>query len=139
MDVCEAMHKTVDWVSPDTSVAEIAELMRKDDVGAIPVCKGEDIVGMVTDRDIALGVVAEGKDPKKTKAHSVMTKGVVYCKSHQTVEDAIHLMDQKKIRRLPVLNDENHLVGMLSVGDISHAVSRELAGELIHAVSDHHP
>ncbi|MFY0690518.1 MAG: CBS domain-containing protein [Paracoccaceae bacterium] len=139
MEVREAMHKTVDWVSPDASVAEIAGLMRKDDVGAVPVCKGGELVGMITDRDIALGVVAEGKDPAKTKAQSVMTRGVIYCMSHQTVEDAIHLMDQKKIRRLPVLNDDNHLVGMLSVGDISHAVSRELAGELIHAVSDHHP
>ncbi len=138
MDVSKAMHKKASWVSADTSVADIAQLMQKDDIGAVPVGKDDRLIGMVTDRDIAMRVVAEGRDPKKTTAAEVMTKDIVYCRTHETVEDAIHLMDEKKIRRLPVLDDHKRLVGILSLGDISHAVGRDLSGEVLQAVSDHH-
>ena len=139
MKISEAMHRQADWVSADTPISEVAKMMAKDDVGAIPVGKADKLIGMITDRDIALRVVAEGRDPKKTAAEDVMTKGIVYCRTTETVEDAIHLMDQKKIRRLPVIDNNKRLVGMLSLGDVSHAVSRELSGELFHAVADHHP
>ncbi len=138
MDISKAMHAQADWVSADTPVSEVARIMQKDDIGAIPVGKDDRLIGMITDRDIALRVVAAGRDPAKTTAEEVMTKDIVYCRTHETVEDAIHLMDQKKIRRLPVINDKQRLVGMLSLGDISHAVGRELSGELLRAVSDHH-
>lgn len=139
MKIVDAMHKKADWANADTVVSEIATMMAKDDIGAVPVGKNDKLIGMVTDRDIALRVVAKGKDPAKTKAEEVMTKGIVYCRTNETVEDAIHLMDQKKIRRLPVIDDGKRLVGMLSLGDVSHAVSRELSGELLHAVAGHHP
>lgn len=138
MEIAAAMHKQADWASADTPVSEVAKLMQNDDIGAIPVGKDDKLIGMITDRDIALRVVAEGRDPAKTTAEEIMTKGIVYCRTTETVEDAIHLMDQKKIRRLPVIDDKKRLVGMLSLGDVSHAVSRELSGELLHAVSDHH-
>ena len=138
MEIEKAMHVHADWVSVDTPISEVARMMEKDDIGAVPVGKDDRLVGMITDRDIALRVVAKGRNPDKTTAEEVMTKGIVYCHTHETVEDAIHLMDQKKIRRLPVLNGKKRLVGMLSLGDISHAVSRELSGEVLHAVADHH-
>lgn len=138
MDVEKAMHAPACWVSHDTPVSEVAKLMKKDDVGAVPVGKDDRLIGMITDRDIALRIVAEGRDPARTKAEDVMTRGIVYCHTHETVEDAIHLMDQKKIRRLPVLNEKKRLVGMLSLGDVSHSVSRDLSGELLRAVADHH-
>ena len=131
MDISKAMHKSADWVNADTPVSEIAKLMEKDDIGSVPIGKDDKLVGMITDRDIALRVVAMGRDPAKTK-------GIIYCRTHETVEDAIHLMDQKKIRRLPVLDDKKRLVGMLSLGDVAHAVGRDLSGELLHAVADHH-
>jgi len=139
MEIAKAMHKQADWASADTPVSELAKIMQKDDIGALPVGKDDKLIGMVTDRDIALRVVAQGRDPAKTTAEEVMTKGIIYCRTTESVEDAIHLMDQKKIRRLPVIDDNKRLVGMLSLGDISHAVSRELSGELLHAVADHHP
>ena len=139
MDILEAMHAQADWASADMPISEVARMMQKDDIGAVPVGKDDKLIGMITDRDIALRVVAEGRNPDKTTAEEVMSKGLVYCRTHETVEDAIHLMDQKKIRRLPVIDDKKRLVGMLSLGDISHAVSRELSGELLHAVADHHP
>lgn len=138
MEIAAAMHRHADWASADTPVSEVAKMMQKDDIGAIPVGKDDKLIGMITDRDIALRVVAAGRDPQKTTAEEIMTKGIVYCRTTETVEDAIHLMDQKKIRRLPVIDDNKRLVGMLSLGDISHAVSRELSGELLHAVADHH-
>lgn len=139
MQISDAMHPNANWVDADTSIADIAKLMKAEDVGAVPVGKNDMLVGMVTDRDIALRAVGAGRDPTKTRAEQVMTPGIIYCRTHQTVEDAIHLMDQKKVRRLPVLDEKKRLVGMLSLGDVSHSVNRELAGELIHAVSDHHP
>lgn len=138
MQISTTMHKKADWVSADTTVAEVARLMKTEDIGAIPVGKDDKLIGMITDRDLTLRVLAEGRDPAKTKAEEVMTKGIIYCQTKQTVEDAIHLMDQKKVRRLPVLNEKKRLVGMLSLGDIAHATSRELVGELVRGVADHH-
>ncbi len=138
MQISTTMHKKADWVSADTTVAEVARLMKAEDIGAIPVGKDDKLIGMITDRDLTLRVLAEGRDPAKTKAEEVMTKGIIYCQTKQTVEDAIHLMDQKKVRRLPVLNEKKRLVGMLSLGDIAHATSRELVGELVRGVADHH-
>lgn len=138
MEIAAAMHKQAGWASADTPVSELAKRMQQDDIGAVPIGKDDKLVGMVTDRDIALRVVAVGRDPAKTTAEEIMTKGIIYCRTTETVEDAIHLMDQKKIRRLPVIDHDSRLVGMLSLGDISHAVGRELSGELLHAVADHH-
>ena len=138
MDILKAMHRPAEWVTFDTPIDEISLIMSKGDIGALPVGKNDKLIGMITDRDIAIRVVAAGRDPKMTVAEDVMTEGLVYCRTSETVEDAIHLMDQKKIRRLPVLDDKKRLVGMLSLGDVAHCVSRDLSGELLHAVADHH-
>lgn len=138
MQIATTMHKKADWVSAETTIVEVARLMKSEDIGAVPVGKDDRIIGMLTDRDLALRVLAEGRDPAKTKAEDVMTKGIIYCQTKQTVEDAIHLMEEKKVRRLPVLNEKKRLVGMLTMGDVAHAASRELAGELAQAVTQHH-
>lgn len=138
MDVSKVMHRNAEWVTADTPVSEVARRMKDADIGAVPVGKDDRLIGMITDRDLVLRVMAEGREAETTRAEEVMTKGIVYCRTGQTVEDAIYLMNQKKIRRLPVLDDNKRLVGMLSLGDISHGVGRELSGELVQAVSDHH-
>ena len=138
MKVSEAMHAPAEWVEADTPVSEIAARMAKDDIGAVPIGRNDKLVGMITDRDLATRVVAKGLDAKTTKAEDVMTKGVVFCRTEESVADAVHLMDQKKIRRLPVLNDKKRMVGMLSLGDVAHAAGLQLAGELTRAVADHH-
>ena len=138
MKVWKAMHRKADWASAETPVLEVARMMEKDDVGAIPIGKKDKLIGMLTDRDITVRVVAKGLDPAKTKAEEVMTKGIIWCRTTETVEDAIHLMDQKKIRRLPVIDNNKRLVGMLSLGDIAHSVNRDLSGEILHAVAEHH-
>lgn len=138
MNIEKAMHKGAKWVSPDTPVSDVAALMKKEDIGSVPVAEGDRLVGMITDRDLVLRVLPDGADPKTLKARDVMTKGVVYCSTDQSIEDAIHLMEDKKIRRLPVMNTEKRLVGMLSLGDVSHHASRELSGELVHALAAPH-
>jgi CBS domain-containing protein len=138
MNIEMAMHKGATWVSPDTPIKEVAALMKKEDIGSVPVGENDRLVGMITDRDLALRVLPDGADPTTLKAGDVMTKGIVYCRTDQSIEDAIHLMEDRKIRRLPVINDKKRLVGMLSLGDVSHHASRELSGELMQAVASPH-
>jgi CBS domain-containing protein len=138
MKVKNAMHKGAEWVSPETPIAQVARKMRELDVGSIPVGENDKLIGMVTDRDITCRGVANGKDVSKLTARDVMTKGIVYCRDGEELDDALRIMESKKIRRLPVIDDKKRMVGMLSLGDISHAASHELCGELCAAVSDHH-
>jgi CBS domain-containing protein len=93
---------------------------------------------MVTDRDLALRAVADGRDPALLTAREVMSKGIVYCRDDEELEDAVRIMEQKQIRRLPVIDDKKRMVGILSLGDISHSASRQLTGEVAAAVSAHH-
>ena len=134
----DAMHKGAEWVESATPVSKVAKLMQQLDVGAIPIGENDRLVGMLTDRDIACRGVAGSKDFSTLKARDIMSEGIVYCSEAEDLADALRIMEQKKIRRLPVLNENKRMVGMLSLGDISHAASRELAGEVVAAVSAHH-
>jgi CBS domain-containing protein len=138
MKVKEMMHKGVEWVSPDTSVATLAKKMLQHDVGALPVGENDRLIGMVTDRDIAMRGVAKGKDISKLTAKDIMTENVIWCRDSESVDDAARLMETKRIRRLPVIDDHKRMVGMLSLGDISHAASQRLSAEVTKAVSAHH-
>jgi CBS domain-containing protein len=138
MKVKDAMHKGVEWVEANTPISKIAAMMVTHDVGAIPVGEKDRLIGMVTDRDITCRGLANSKDPSKLTARDVMTKGIVYCNEAEELADAVRVMEQKKIRRLPVLNEGKRMVGMLSLGDVSHAGSRALTGEVMSAVAAHH-
>jgi CBS domain-containing protein len=138
MKVRDLMHTGVEWVAPTTPVPALAKLMRDSDVGAIPIGENDRLIGMVTDRDITVRAVANGRDVAKLTAADVMTKGVVYCRDFEDVDDAVRLMENKRIRRLPVINEQKRMVGMLSLGDISHAGSREFTAEVMQSVSAHH-
>jgi CBS domain-containing protein len=138
MKVKNAMHKNAEWVSPETPITQIAKQMKDLDIGSLPVGENDRLIGMVTDRDIACRGVANGKDVSKLTARDVMSKGIVYCTDTEDLDDAVRLMETKKIRRLPVINEQKRMVGMLSLGDVSHAASREMSGEVIAAVSAHH-
>ncbi|BDV35049.1 MULTISPECIES: CBS domain-containing protein [Methylocystis] len=138
MKVKDVMHQGVEWVSPDTPVAEVAKKMREHDVGAIPVGENDRLVGMVTDRDITIRAVAEDKDISKLSVREVMTSGIIYCRDTEDVGDAIRIMETKQIRRLPVIDENKRMVGIVALGDISHGGSRDLAAEVMKAVSAHH-
>jgi CBS domain-containing protein len=138
MKVEDVMHNGVSCVQPDAPIKEIAELMKTDDIGSVLVCENDRLAGVITDRDLVMRLLGDGSDPFQKTARDVMTKGVVYCRTNQTIEDALHLMEDKQIRRLPVINEDKRLVGMLSLGDIAHRAGRELTGELIQAVATPH-
>ena len=138
MKVKHVMHKGSTSVQSDTPVRDIAKLMRKKDVGAIPVRAGGQLVGIVTDRDITCRGLANSGDINRMTAKDVMTKKVICCSPNDSLSAVVKKMEQKKIRRLPVTDGRAGLVGMLSLGDVSHKVGKELSGEMLRAVSAHH-
>jgi CBS domain-containing protein len=137
MKVRDLMHKGVEIMAPDTPVTKLAKKMRDKDIGAIPVGSNGQLVGMVTDRDITLRAVANGRDPSQLTAEDVMTKGVVCCSELDKVRDVLHIMEEKQIRRVPVIDENEQVVGMVSLGDISKAAPGK-AREILHAVAAHH-
>ena len=139
MKVKDAMHKGVEWVGPDTPVSELAKLMRKHDIGAIPIGENDRLIGMVTDRDIVCnGLVHDSFDAQRATARDVMTPGIHCCREDDDLAKAIHHMQGLGLRRLPVINKSKRMVGILSLGDISHSAPRELLAECIKGVSAHH-
>ena len=93
---------------------------------------------MVTDRDIVCRCLAAGRDPNTATARDVMTEGIIFCLDKQELDDAARLMETKKVRRLPVINDKKRMIGMLSLGDLYHTAPRHIGGEVMHGVSAHH-
>lgn len=135
--VGEIMSKHVTWIDPDTSLQDAAKKMRDLDIGCLPVGKDDRLIGMITDRDIACRAVADGDDAGKTSISKVMSKGITYCFDDQEVSEAARLMEKKQIHRLPVLNRQKRMIGMLSLGDIGLRGPQELTGEIVKAISQH--
>src|ERR1700744_6580478 len=107
------------WIDPDTTLMKAAMGMKVMGVGLLPVCENDRLIGTVTDRDITVRGTAEGLDPKTTTVRSVMSADAVWCFEDQDVEAAAEIMKKNQIRRLPVLNQENRLVGIVSLGDLA--------------------
>jgi CBS domain-containing protein len=138
MKVKDAMHKGAEWIGPDTPVPDIAKKMKLLDIGALPVGENDRLIGMVTDRDITCRAIGNGRDCTKLTARDVMSAGIVFCRDTEDLDDALRIMEQKKVRRLPVIDGKKRMVGMLSIGDVSHVASHELTGEVMAALSAHH-
>lgn len=138
MKVSEAMHPEASWIDPDAPLSDIAARMRSDDVGALPVSENDKLIGMVTDRDVALRGLEGLADPLQLTARDVMTAPVVYCTPNEELEDAVRIMERKRIRRLPVIDEHHRMVGMLSLGDVAAKASPAIAVETLRAVSSHH-
>jgi CBS domain-containing protein len=137
MQLKEVMTPGVEVVSPEASIREAAEKMRHLDIGPLPVCDGDRLVGLLTDRDITVRAVADGRDPVTTLVREVMTPDIVYGFDDQDVQDATRLMEQYQIRRLPVLNRNKRLVGIVSLGDLAvHPGHQPLASEVLEQVSE---
>src|SRR5690606_2470090 len=135
MKVSEVMHPGVHWVEPGTPIIEIAKLMRDQDIGSLPVGEDDRLVGMVTDRDIVCRGIAQGLDCSVMTARDVMSSGIIYCRDNEELDDAVRIMEQHEVRRLPVINDDKRMVGILSLGDISHSAPRQVSGEVLQSVS----
>lgn len=139
MKISEIMTPNAHCITPDTSLTRAAEIMRTLNVGALPVCAHEQLMGVVTDRDIAIRGVAEARDPAGTPVRAIMSSEIVYAFEDQDVEDAARLMEVKQIRRLPVLNRSKKLVGIVSLGDIATGTGIQLSGEALQEISQAEP
>lgn len=135
MKVREIMTSGARCIAPDASLTKAASLMRELDVGSLPVCEDERLIGMITDRDIAIRAVAEARDLAGTPVHAIMSRDVVYAFDDQDVEDAARVMEMNQIRRLPVLNRDQKLVGILSLGDMAMGTNDWLSGETLREIS----
>jgi CBS domain-containing protein len=136
MQLRDVMTRDVKVIRPDAPIRDAARRMREIDVGPIPVCDGDRLVGLLTDRDITIRAVAEGRDPNTTCVRDVMTPDVACCFEDQDIEQAAALMEERQIRRLPVLNKAKRLVGIVSLGDLAMASPDvELIGETLSEVS----
>ena len=137
MELREIMTRDVEVVSSDASLKDAASKMKRLDVGLIPVCDGDRLQGMLTDRDITIRATAEGRDPKTTKVSEVMSTDVAYCLEEQEVVEAASLMEARQIRRVPILDQDKRLVGIVSLADIAvHVRDRELSGETLEEISE---
>jgi CBS domain-containing protein len=135
--VKDVMTVFVQTVGPHTPLREAAELMKTLDVGTLPVCDNDRLVGMITDRDITVRATAEAIPPGLGQVRDVMTPNVVFCFEDEPVQQAAQLMKEHQIRRLVVLNNEKRLVGIVSLGDLAVETGNEqLAGETLERVSE---
>ena len=137
MYIYEVMTPRAECINPDASLQEAAERMRRLDVGSLPVCDKDRLVGMLTDRDIAIRSVSEGHNPRSDHVRDAMTPKVVYCFVDQDVAEAADIMKRLQVRRLPVLDRDKHLVGIVSLGDLAvESGNEQLAGETLEAISE---
>ena len=118
----EVMTKKPVCCLPDDFVSEAAELMKKEQVGSIPIIEDEQtrkLVGIVTDRDLTIRIVAEGLDPKSTKVESIMTRNVVTCSAEDDLQKVVDAMSKYQLRRIPVVDDDNKILGIIAQADVA--------------------
>jgi CBS domain-containing protein len=137
MQLKDIMTRDVEVIYPDTSLQEAAEKMRSLDVGSLPITDGGKVVGILTDRDITVRATAKGNNPMLSTVREAMSADVVCGREDQNVEEAARLMEEKQIRRLIVVNRDQELVGVVSLGDLAVGTDNErLAGQTLEGVSE---
>jgi CBS domain-containing protein len=135
MKVSEVMSRYVRVAMPNETIRQAAQAMAELDAGVLPVGEDDRLVGMITDRDIAVRAVAEGRDPAATSVRDVMSQDVKYCYEDEEVEHVAKNMAELQVRRLPVLNRSKRLVGIVSLGDIALDASTRTVGNTLRGVS----
>ena len=131
----DIMTRDVETATFDMTIKDAARIMKDKDIGSLPVCEGRKVKGVVTDRDITIRAVAEGRDPASTRVVDVMTQEIVSVREDADLKEAEELMHDRQLRRLPVVNDQGELVGYLAMAKIARTESPEQAGKVIKGVS----
>jgi CBS domain-containing protein len=132
----DMMTATIEDIPVDATLMQAAAKMKQLDIGALPVRENNRLVGMITDRDIAVRAVAEGHDPQRTSVRDAMSRDICFCYEDDSVESAAKLMEEKQIRRLPVYDRSQRAIGMVSLGDLAVRNHDErLSGEVLDRVS----
>jgi CBS domain-containing protein len=138
--VRDVMTVNPECVSDKDSIREVARIMKSSDTGVVPVVDGKKIIGLITDRDIVVRGLAEGKDLGTVKVNEIMTKSVRSVREDATIGEALQLMSSADIRRVPVVNGNNELVGIVSIGDISTNTNADgKVGKTIESISEAPP
>jgi len=137
MQIRDIMTRQVELVNPDTPLKEAARMMRDADIGFLPVGESDRLVGTLTDRDIAIRAVADGKDPNSCKVSDAMTPEIAYAFEDQDSSEAAQIMAEKQIRRLPIMSRDNRLVGVVAIGDLATKTGDDdVVGQTIQDVSE---
>jgi CBS domain-containing protein len=135
MNLRDAMTNSPRTVTRDSTVAEAARLMRDEDTGIVPIVEGDRLLGVVTDRDIAMQIVAEGKDAQSTTVEEIASKNLVTVDPEQSLDEALRLMAEHQVRRLPVTEEDGRLVGIVSQADIAKHAPAKKTGETVEQIS----
>jgi CBS domain-containing protein len=136
MKVSEVMTHGVYTTSPDDTVQTAAQTMADLDTGVLPIGEDNRLIGILTDRDLSTRVVAEARDPATTVVRDVMSREVHYCCEDDSVEEVAVKMSEWQLRRLPVLNKEHRLVGIISLGDLARQATPQIAGAALSAIAE---
>lgn len=138
MQLRDVMTTDVQDIAADATLMQAAAKMKMLDVGSIPVCEDQRVIGMITDRDITVRAVAEGRDPRQTKVRDAMSRDVCFCYADDSVESAAKLMEEKQIRRLPVFDrGSGRAIGIVSLGDLAvRNRDDRLSGEVLERISE---
>ncbi len=132
----EVMTRDVEVINPNDTLRDAAEKMRSLNVGAIPVCDGQRVLGMLTDRDIVVRAIALGRDANSTQVADAMSSGIAYCFDDEDADSVLDKMRDKQIRRFIVVDHNKKLVGIVAIGDFTGAVSERKVGEALEGISE---
>jgi CBS domain-containing protein len=132
----EIMTSNPSTIEPDKPVVEAARIMKQEDAGVVPVTENGRLTGMVTDRDIAIRVVAEGKDPQSTSVREVASTDLITVDPQQELDEALRLMAQHKVRRLPVVEEDGRLVGVVAQADVAREGDDTQTGQVVQEISE---
>ncbi len=133
--VREVMTDRPRCVTLETPISEAAELMESEDVGSLPVLEGEQLAGMITDRDIVIRAVAKGKDPRGMPVREVASRELVTVYAEEDLSNALTKMASEQVRRLPVVDEDNRLVGILAQADVALEAKEKTVGEMVEEIS----
>ena len=133
--VREVMTDRPRCVTPETPISEAARLMKSDDVGSLPILEGERLAGIVTDRDIVLQAVAEEKDPRGMPVREVASRELVTIGPEEDLSEALRLMASHQVRRIPVVDEDSRLVGIVAQADIAREVKDKDSGQMLQGIS----
>ena len=136
MKLREIMTSNVEVIHPDDTLQTAAEKMRDRDIGFLPVCDGDRLIGVLTDRDLITRALAEGMESKVMLGRDLVTSPAIYCFDDQSVDEAAKLMHDNQIRRLVILSRDKRMVGVVSLGDLAISADDKLSGEVLQSVSE---
>lgn len=137
MQLRDVMTRNIEEIAPEATLRDAADKMRSLDVGALPVCRDDKLVGMITDRDITVRAVAAGRDPNQAHVSDAMSGQLVYCYEDEDVRRAVQLMEERQVRRLPVFDRNQRLCGIISLGDLATRLRDDrLSGEALEQISE---